>query len=200
MVSSNNKLFEVLEYIVDLVLLNFLFIICSLPLVTAYPAFVALVGAIKDISEENSTPAWKQFFIHFFTYLKKGIKIWLILVVISIIIIGDMIAVNYLPNSLQNFLLPFNIIVSLLFLGIFSYLTKLFILGEHRIKVLFIRSSLLFFRKPLKPLLIILIYTIIILLSVFLRFVPFIIAFSFLAFICYFIMFAKDHDYNKAKL
>lgn len=61
MVSSNNKLFEVLEYIVDLVLLNFLFIICSLPLVTAYPAFVALVGAIKYTSEEDPTPAWKLF-------------------------------------------------------------------------------------------------------------------------------------------
>lgn len=198
MVSSNNRLFEVLEYIVDLVLLNFLFIICSLPLVTAYPAFVALVGAIKDMSEGNQIPAWKQFFMNFFTYLKKGIKIWLILVVISIIIIGDMMAVNYLPNSLQNFLLPFNIIVAFLFLGIFSHLTKLIIMGEYRIKVLFIRSYILLFRQPLKPLLIIFIYSIIISLSVYLRFVPFIIAFSFLAFTCYFIMFAKEHEINNS--
>lgn len=198
MVSSNNRLFEVLEYIVDLVLLNFLFIICSLPLVTAYPAFVALVGAIKDMSEGNQIPAWKQFFMNFFIYLKKGIKIWLILVVISIVIIGDMMAVNYLPNSLQNFLLPFNIIVAFLFLGIFSHLTKLFIMGEHRIKILFIRSFILLFRQPLKPLLIIFIYSIIILLSVYLRFVPFIIAFSFLAFICYFIMFAKEQEFNNS--
>lgn len=194
MISSNNKLFEVLEYIVDLVLLNFLFIICSLPLVTAYPAFVALVGTIKDMSEDKPIPAWKQFFKLFYDYLKKGIKIWLILLFVSVVIIGDIMAANYLPNTLQNILLPFNIIATLLFLGVFSNLTKLFILGEHRIKTLFIRSFFLFIRQPLKPLLIIFINAIIVILSVYLRFVPFIITLSFLAFTYYYLMFARDHE------
>ncbi|WP_099361257.1 DUF624 domain-containing protein [Fredinandcohnia onubensis] len=194
MVSSNNKLFEVLEYIVDLVLLNFLFIICSLPLVTAYPAFVALVGAIKSTSEEEPLPAWKMFFKLFYTYLKKGLKIWFALLFVSIIIIGDIFASFYLPNELQNFLLPFNIIMILLFFGVFSYLTKLFILGEHRLKPLVIQSFVLFFRKPFKPLLIIVINTLIMVLSIYLRFVPFIISFSLLAFTYYFVMMARDYD------
>lgn len=194
MISSNNKLFEALEYIVDLVLLNFLFIICSLPLVTAYPAFVALVGAIKDMSEDKPIPAWKQFFKLFYDYLKKGILIWLVLLFVSVVLIGDIMAASYLPNALQNFLLPFNIIATILFLGVFSNLTKLFILGEHRIKTLFLRSFYLFFRQPLKSLLIIFISAIIVILSVYLRFVPFVIAFSLLAFTYYFLMFARDPD------
>ncbi|WP_277586451.1 DUF624 domain-containing protein [Psychrobacillus antarcticus] len=198
MTSSNNKLFEVLEYIVDLVLLNFLFIICSLPLVTAYPAFVALVGAIKGLSEDKPIPAWKQFFKLFYDYLKKGITIWLVLLFVSVVIIGDIMAVNYLPNTLQNFLLPFNIIATLLFLGVFCNLTKLFILGEHRFKTLFIRSIFLFFRQPQKPLLIVFINAIIVILSVYLKFVPFIITFSFLAFTCSSILFAKDHEINNS--
>ncbi|RFB17405.1 DUF624 domain-containing protein [Bacillus sp. HNG] len=194
MVSSNNKLFEVLEYIVDLVLLNFLFIICSLPLVTAYPAFVALVGAIKYTSEEDPTPAWKLFFKLFYNYLKKGLKLWLALLLVSVVIIGDIIAAFYMPNVLQNFLLPFNIIVILVFFGVFSYLTKLFILGEHHFKTLVVRSFFLFFRKPLKPLLITIINGFIVILSIYLRFVPFVIGFSLLAFTYYFLMFARDHE------
>lgn len=194
MISSNNKLFEALEYIVDLVLLNFLFIICSLPLVTAYPAFVALVGAIKDMSEDKPIPAWKHFFKLFYDYLKKGIIIWLVLLFVSVVLIGDIIAASYLPNALQNFILPFNIIATILFLGVFSNLTKLFILGEHRIKTLFIRSFYIFFRQPLKPLLMIFISVIIVILSVYLRFVPFVIAFSLLAFTYYFLMFPRDHE------
>lgn len=194
MVSSNNKLFEVLEYIVDLVLLNFLFIICSLPLVTAYPAFVALVGAIKSTSEDDPVPVWKMFLKLFIQYLKKGMKVWFVLLLVSIVIIGDIFASFYLPNELQNFLLPFNIIMILLFFGVFSYLTKLFILGEHRLKPLVIQSFVLFLRKPFKPLLIIIINTLIVILSIYLRFVPFLISFSLLAFTYYFVMMARDYD------
>ncbi|MCC3356890.1 DUF624 domain-containing protein [Bacillus sp. REN16] len=194
MVSSNNKLFEVLEYIVDLVLLNFLFIICSLPLVTAYPSFVALVGAIKDMSDEKPTPAWRQYLKLFYDYLKKGLKIWLLLFVISVVIIGDIIASFYLPTALQNFLLPFNVIVTLLFLGVFSYLMKLFILGEDRLKTLIIVSFFQYFKQPVKPLLITVINGLIVVLSIYLRFVPFIISFSLLAFTYYFLLFARDHD------
>jgi len=194
MVTSNNKLFEVLEYIVDLVLLNFLFIICSLPLITAYPAFVALVGAIKYTSEDDPLPAWKLFFKLFIQYLIKGMKVWMTLLFISVVVIGDIFASFYLPNELQNFLLPFNIIMILLFFGIFSYLTKLFILGEHRLKPLVFRSFVLFFRKPLKPLLIIIINTMIVILSIYLRFVPFLISFSLLAFTYYFVMMARDYE------
>lgn len=178
----------------DLILLNFLFIICSLPLVTAYPAFVALVGTIKEMTEDKPIPAWKQFFKLFYDYLKKGIKIWLFLLFVSVVIIGDIMATNYLPNALWNFLLPFNIIATLLFLGIFSNLTKLFILGEHRIKVLFIRSFLLIIRQPLKPLLIIFINAIIVILSVYLRFVPFIITLSLLALTYYYLMLSRYHE------
>ncbi|MDR4890094.1 DUF624 domain-containing protein [Fredinandcohnia sp. QZ13] len=194
MVSSNNKLFEVLEYIVDLVLLNFLFIICSLPLVTAYPAFVALVGAIKYTSEEDPTPAWKLFFKLFYNYLKNGLKLWVALLLVSVVIMGDIIAAFYMPNALQNFLLPFNMIVILVFFGVFSYLTKLFILGERHFKTVVVRSFLLFFRKPLKPVLITIINGIIVILSIYLRFVPFIISFSLLAFTYYFLMFARNHE------
>ncbi|WP_139892526.1 DUF624 domain-containing protein [Bacillus sp. D386] len=196
MVSSSNKLFEVLEYIFDLVLLNFLFILCSLPVVTAYPAFVALVETIKTLSEEESAPAWKQFFKLFYDYLKKGMKVWVVLLFATIVIAGDIIAVFYLPNALQNLLLPFTVIMPLLLFGIFTNLIKLFILGEHRIKPLFINSFFLLLRHPLKPILVILISAIYLILSVYLRFIPFIIAFSLLAFTCYFLLFTRNSEVN----
>lgn len=194
MVSQNNKVLEVLEYIVDLLILNFLFIICSLPIVTAIPAFVALVGAVKSISEEEPTPAWKQFFTLLYLYIKKGMKTWIVLLLLSIVIIGDIIAVFYLPNELQNFLLPYNIFLVLLFIGICSNLIKLFILGESRIKKLFITSFILFIREPLKPLLIIFFTMLIIFLSIYLKFIPFFISFSLIAFTVYIMMFEKNSD------
>ncbi|MEH7385977.1 DUF624 domain-containing protein [Bacillus sp. JJ1521] len=194
MVPQNNKVFEVLEYILDLLILNFLFIICSLPIVTAIPAFVALVGAIKSMSEEEPIPAWKQFFLLFYKYIQKGMKMWIVLFFISVVIIGDIIAVFYLPNELQNFLLPFTILLVLLFSGVFSNLIKLFILGEFRFRWLFITSFILFIRKPLKPLLIMLITMLVIVLSIYLEFIPFFITFSLIAFIVYFAMFEKNSE------
>lgn len=196
MISSHNKLVRVLEYIVDFVLLNFLFILCSLPIVTAYPAFIALVEVMKDLSEDKPIPAWKQFLMLFYDYLIKGIKVWLVLLFVSVILIGNLLAVNYMPNALQNFFLPFNIIVSILFLGISSNLIKLFILGEHHMKPLFISSFYLLFRQPLKPLLLILINSIILILSVYLRFIPIIFSFSLLAYAHYFLMFGQDKSLN----
>ncbi|MEW9110519.1 MAG: DUF624 domain-containing protein [Cytobacillus gottheilii] len=190
-----NKVFEVLENIVDLVILNFLFILCSIPIVTAIPAFVALVGSVKSMYEEDSIPAWKQFLLLFYQYIKKGVKIWIVLLFISVVIIGDIIAVFYMPNELQNFLLPLMILLVLLFSGIGSNLIKLFILGESHFKPLFITSFILFIRKPLKPLLIIFFTMLIVILSIYLKFVPFFISFSLIAFTVYLAMFEQKSEY-----
>ncbi|WP_449537919.1 DUF624 domain-containing protein [Ferdinandcohnia sp. Marseille-Q9671] len=194
MVPQNNKLFEVLEYIVDLLIVNFLFIVCSLPIVTAIPSFVALVGAVKSMSEEEAVPAWKQFFTLFYTYLKKGMKIWVVLFFTSVVIIGDIIAVFYMPNELQNFLLPFTILLVLLFSGMCSNIIKLFILGESRIRRLFITSFILFIRKPVKPLLVMFITMVVIILSIYLKFIPLLISFSLIALTVYFAMFEKNTE------
>lgn len=194
MVSSTNKLFEALEIVVDLVLLNFLFIICSIPLITAYPAFAALVGTIKDVFEEKPIPAWKQFFTLFYEYVKKGVKIWLILLAVSIVIIGDIAAVFYFPHKLQNFLIPFDVLLILLFLGITNNIIKLFILGEDQLKRLFITSFILLIRKPLKPLLVIFSAVLVIVLSIYLKFIPFIVSFSLMGLIVYLTMFNEKDE------
>ncbi|MCH1624511.1 DUF624 domain-containing protein [Ferdinandcohnia quinoae] len=190
--SSNNKFFEVLEYILDLIILNFLFIICSLPLFTIFPAYAALVGSVKMTAEEEPIPAWKSYFILFSKYSRKGIKIWLILLSISILIIGDVIATFYFPNELQNFFLPFIVVVILLFFCIYTYITKLLILGEYNIKRIFASSFRLVIKNPIKLMIIIVINSTIIIFSVYLKFLPFLMTFSLLAFTQYFIMFAED--------
>lgn len=78
----------------DLFILNLLFILCSLPIITIGPAMTALYYVtLKMVKDEDCYPV-KSFFRSFKANLKQGIVIWIIMAVIGSVMYLDSKFIN----------------------------------------------------------------------------------------------------------
>ena len=76
----NSKLFRFFDLLYRLLVLNIMTIIISLPLVTFFPAIVAMISTLKYNSEE--TGIFKPFFRNFKKYFWKSFKMGLVLLIV----------------------------------------------------------------------------------------------------------------------
>lgn len=95
--SYDNKFMQVLMTVGDLIILNILFLLCSIPVVTMGAAQAGLYTAVRTITDKNDdTSPTKAFFRGF----KSGfLKITLVWIVYLIVIIATLLAFFSLPGG-----------------------------------------------------------------------------------------------------
>ncbi|MDR0885301.1 MAG: DUF624 domain-containing protein [Clostridiales Family XIII bacterium] len=82
--NSDNKIFQGLGQVTDLVLVNFLFVVCCIPVFTIGASWTALYTVtIKMVRDEDSGIV-KQFFKAFKDNFKQATIIWLLFLVVGI--------------------------------------------------------------------------------------------------------------------
>ena len=100
--SYENKFMQVLMTLGDLIILNFLFLLCSLPIVTMGAAQAGLYTAVRTITDKNDdTSPTKAFFRGF----KSGfLKINLVWIVFLAVIIASLYSFFRLPGGFMKVL------------------------------------------------------------------------------------------------
>ena len=84
--NPNNMFFRFMSRISDLMILNFLWIICSLPIITIGASTTALYDVTLKLVNEEEGYLFKGFFKSFKENLKKATIIWIIILFVFFII------------------------------------------------------------------------------------------------------------------
>lgn len=85
----DNPFFTVMGKIADLFLLNFVFLLCCIPIVTIGPAITAMYYVTLKMAKNEESYIFRSFFHSFRQNLKQGILIHLILLVVGLVLVGD---------------------------------------------------------------------------------------------------------------
>lgn len=85
---------QMLTRIGDMIIINFLCLVCCLPVVTAGAAISATHRLMQDFVMDNEGALFKTFFRVFKENFKQSTPVWLIMVVITVSLICDLILIN----------------------------------------------------------------------------------------------------------
>ncbi len=119
--SMDNKFFNGMDKIGDLIMINILFILCSIPIFTIGASYTAMYKVTLDMVEKEEGLVVKNFFQAFKDNFKKSTIIWLILSVFIFVVYIDFIIINSMNTSFQTVLTSGLYIVIFMLLMIISY-------------------------------------------------------------------------------
>ena len=113
----NNPLMQSLTKICDLILLNILFILCCLPIVTIGPAVTALYSVMLKLIRDEEGSVIKDFFRALGSNFKQSIVIHLLFLLIGFVLVADVFFVFYAVEdhgAMTYILLGFSGVLALL--------------------------------------------------------------------------------------
>lgn len=117
---KGQKFFAFATKLAQLMWLNILTILCSLPVITAGAAFTALHRVLVDIYRDEENKITKTYFVSFGKNFWQATKIWLIYLVFYAVLLADYWALKALDNNTiryLNILIPVLVFVSALSLS-----------------------------------------------------------------------------------
>ncbi len=115
MFNLDGKFFGVLSRLADLVILNILFWMCCLPVVTIGASITALYAVTKKMAEDREGYIFKGFFVAFKDNFRQSTIMWLILLVPVVIVSVDLHISNLMKAGIaQTFFKGFLLLAWLL--------------------------------------------------------------------------------------
>ena len=140
----DNKFFEALGKITDIVILNFLCILFSIPLITIGTSITSTYYVAMKIMKGEEPYILKSFMKSFKENLKPGIIIWSIFIVLAGILILDFNISNQISNKTFSIILKFVCsIVGIVYIFAFTYVFPILAKFENSIKNTIINSILI---------------------------------------------------------
>ncbi|MFX0561190.1 YesL family protein [Tepidibacillus infernus] len=155
----NNRLFHTLNTIVDLFLLNLLWVFASIPLITFFPATAAMFGVVRRrILQKETEGIFKSFFKMLKENFKQSFVLSIFWSVLAIFLYFDYRHINPASSVVQLILYIILIIGILLFSSISIYLFPIMVHFELSWKLV-IRNA--FFFSLMNPVLTVLLLIIV---------------------------------------
>lgn len=96
----NNPLMRSMSKVADIIILNFLFLVCSIPIVTIGPALTALHCVTMKLVRDEEGSVVKEFFRSFRLNFRQALVIHLMLLAVTAILFIDIYFVLYSKNDL----------------------------------------------------------------------------------------------------
>ncbi len=141
--NENNFLHAALLRVWDLVLVNLLFIFCSIPIITIGPSFTALYHCTLRIVKGNNAGTFKTFFRAFKQSFKQSFIVWMFTLIAIIVIFTNFNFLKQIDNSYAEILTYMTFAISVL-LAIFSiYIYPVIAAFEGTLKAL-IKNAFIF--------------------------------------------------------
>lgn len=136
MFSIEGKFFGAISRLGDLVILNILFLACSIPIVTIGASITAMYSVTKKMAEEREGYILKSFFKAFKENFRQSTVMWLILLICGMVVSVDLYICNNLmkEGSLQTLAKGFLLLAFLLIVFIVLYSLTLQCTFENTIK------------------------------------------------------------------
>ncbi|MFT8322010.1 MAG: YesL family protein, partial [Bacillus sp. (in: firmicutes)] len=121
LLSLNNPVIRILSRIVDLILLNCLFILFSLPIITIGASVTALYSVTIKITKSEDSHIWKNFITSFRKNFKQSTIIWLMALVLGCILLADFYFLDYLSGVLKVFFMFVTFLFGFIYLSILLF-------------------------------------------------------------------------------
>ena len=121
-----NPFIQFLVRVGDLMILNALFILCSLPVVTLGASLTALHRVTQNMLFEQEEPLLKAFFRAFRQNFRQSTLAWLVELVVIVSLVCDVLLVMaYFDGGLAKAMYILVAVLAILVVGVFSYLMPL---------------------------------------------------------------------------
>lgn len=114
---ANTKLFTILEKVFDVIYINFLFIILSIPIITMYPALLAMIKTLQSDSLSGKG-VFSKFFTNFKNYVSKTMIFSIVFILSFVMVLTAYIVVFNEGNTL--FLIILSLILFELIILVFG--------------------------------------------------------------------------------
>lgn len=156
--SYDSGIIRTLNKIVDCVFLNFLWILFSIPIVTAGAATTALYYTANKVIRHDRSHVWREFWHAFKTNFKQSTVVWVLLLGVYWLLIANcLFFVKMIPNKPM---LVFNIIsiclVVIWMLQVFPHIARF----ENKLKAIMKNCALMGIRHILRSLLLLLLFAV----------------------------------------
>lgn len=144
----NNPFFKFMNKVADLIILNLLCIVCSLPVITIGPAITAMFYVTLKMVRNEECYVIKGFFHSFRDNLKQGILIHIIMLFIAAIIFVDMYFCWQIQANIPLGKILFGLFSALavIFLMVFIYIYPLLARFSNTTKNMFLNALLMSIR------------------------------------------------------
>lgn len=122
----HQKLNTFADWTIRIIMINFMMILCALPIITLYPALLAGYKLFNDYLNKKETPLFRGFFKYFIenfgSKMQMGLLMALtvIMAIINLTVYNDYIAVNPSPMNLIGYYVMIILIVSALFVTFYT--------------------------------------------------------------------------------
>lgn len=137
----------------DLIVLNLLWLICSIPIITIGPATNALFGVCLKIAEDEETSVIKNYFAIFKTNFKQSLIVGVLSIFVIITLYADINYILAIEGNLQKVFIIVTIIVLALLLTMIPYLNCLIAKYNNSLKGHIINALKLAFVSPVQTIL-----------------------------------------------
>ena len=158
-------IFSGLSRLADLIWLNLLFIVCSLPIVTIGASATAMYYVTLKMARDEEGYITKSFFKSFKQNFKQGTGIWLILLVVILVLLfdfrfvtNDAYAAMISTEAVKNVLMVATMAVGVIWVFIYLYVFPILARFENSVKNTIRNAFFMSIRHLPKTLLMIVIY------------------------------------------
>lgn len=126
--NMDNPFWRAMGKVADLVIINLLFIVCSIPVVTIGASYTALYTVMLKLVKNEESYIFRGFFKAFKNNLKQSTIIWLIMLVVGALLGTDLYLSKHIDMSLMKILnyifLVFGFIYAMVLSYVFPILSK----------------------------------------------------------------------------
>lgn len=138
--TSDNKFVIFLRQLADMILLNLMFLLFSLPIVTIGASLTSLYALMFQEVEEKEPHLWSEFWKAFKTNLKPSLSIWLPLLVVGGLLWFDIQLMQSATGALAPILSGLVMIAEALYVFVFSYIFPMLSRFDNTTKDAFIKA------------------------------------------------------------
>lgn len=145
LLNENNVVHIFLNKIGDIILVNLLFILCSIPVVTIGPSLTALYHCMLRTVKDNNNGTAKTFFRAFKENFRQSFLIWLAILAAAFILTTNALFLREHPGSLSQILLYGTYAALVLLFVFFLYIFPVIAAFANTLKALSRNAFLLAF-------------------------------------------------------
>ena len=144
--NMDNKFFTFMGKVADLMILNVIFIICCIPIVTIGPALTAMNYVTLKMARNEESYIIRSFLKSFKENLKQGILIWLIMLVLGIVLITDYMIMRNLDSGFMQVIKYGLGMITFIYLMVMLYIFPLLSKFDNTLKNTFKNAILMSIR------------------------------------------------------
>lgn len=135
MLGPDSPLFQFLSRVGELIILNFFFLICSVPLVTVGASLAAMTKVTQNYALGAEPGVFRAFFRAFRDNFRQATVVWLAMVLIAAALVGDMLLIGAFLTGTAAFLLRcLTLALAIVLLAVFSYLFPLLVRYDNTLR------------------------------------------------------------------